>query len=96
MGANIEQLSHLHARSEDDEQRAALSWRIVELSTFNRVLSDRTALTIPGTERDYERYGVDTNALADILTVGSAGLELHRRSDLTMPEFPLADAGRVK
>ncbi|MBK8256972.1 MAG: hypothetical protein IPK82_30395 [Polyangiaceae bacterium] len=48
---------------------ASLSREIVGLSTKYRVLSPKTALLVLETEQDYDRFGIDRRALADILTV---------------------------
>src|SRR5690606_3513306 len=43
--------------------------QVVALSTRYRVLSPYTSLLVLETERDYQRYGIDRAARADILTV---------------------------
>ncbi|WP_428269307.1 VIT domain-containing protein [Haliangium sp.] len=57
-----------------------LEQQMVELSVRHRVLSDYTALLVLESEADYARYGIDRNALADILAVGPNGIEVRRRS----------------
>jgi tetratricopeptide (TPR) repeat protein len=64
----------------DADLRAALAKQIVELSMRFRVLCDATALLVLETEADYARFGIDRRALADVLTVGGAGLEVVNRS----------------
>lgn len=74
------------ALSADDTQgRQRLADEIVTLSTRHRVLSDLTALLVLETEADYARFGIDRRALADILTVGPAGVESIRRVDPVVP-----------
>ncbi|MCY1055926.1 AgmX/PglI C-terminal domain-containing protein [Nannocystis sp. SCPEA4] len=63
----------------DEAARAGLQKTIVELSTKYRVLSDFTALLVLESEWDYQRFNIDRNALADILTVGATGVELYNR-----------------
>jgi len=74
VGARIDAMTVKHGRLEDEEKKALLREQIVELSTSNRVLSDFTALLVLETEQDYEQFGIDRRALADILTVGDEGL----------------------
>lgn len=55
--------------------------RILELSTRFRILCDSTALLVLETAADYERYGLERKALADILRVSDSGkLELFQRT----------------
>lgn len=67
--------------ADDSKGRAKLAEQIVELSTRHRVLSDLTALLVLETEADYERFGIDRRALAEIMTVGTAGIEMLQRRD---------------
>ncbi|MCB9717257.1 MAG: hypothetical protein H6712_25635 [Myxococcales bacterium] len=81
--------------ADDAQGRKRLADEIVSLSTRHRVLSDLTALLVLETEADYARFGIDRRALADILTVGPAGVELMRRVEPVAPvpevvEMPVA------
>ncbi|MCY1066616.1 AgmX/PglI C-terminal domain-containing protein [Nannocystis sp. RBIL2] len=69
----------------DTAARAGLQKTIVELSTKYRVLSDFTALLVLESEWDYQRFNIDRNALADILTVGATGVELYNRKSAPLP-----------
>jgi hypothetical protein len=53
-----------------DAAKADIRRQILDLSTRYRVLSDLTALLVLETEFDYQRFGIDRKALAEILTVG--------------------------
>ncbi|HET6582163.1 MAG TPA: AgmX/PglI C-terminal domain-containing protein, partial [Nannocystaceae bacterium] len=80
-------IQHLQARrsalpQHDAERRAKLEREIFALSTKFRVLSDLTALLVLESEADYDRFGIDRNALADILWVADGGLMLMRRTSL--------------
>ncbi|MDI1450668.1 VIT domain-containing protein [Polyangium sp. 6x1] len=77
--AKIERLSREMEAAPDEGRRAAIGREIVSLSTRFRVLSDLTALLVLETENDYARFGIDRTALADILVVGRAGVELQSR-----------------
>lgn len=57
-------------------QRASLEAEVVALSTRYRVLSSQTALLVLETEVDYKRFGIDRQALSEILVVGEDGLEV--------------------
>ena len=59
----------------------------IKISTTYRVLCRHTALLILKSEEDYERYGIDRNALADIMVVTDNGIGLQKRSakDLFIP-----------
>ena len=70
-----EALSSIDPQASDAaKRRANLKESIIDLSTKHRVLSDFTALLVLETEDDYRRFGIDRNALTDILTVGPAGV----------------------
>lgn len=79
--ARIERILHLRetAHASDEDLRRALALQVTELSVRHRVLSPFTALLVLETEWDYQRYGLDRRALADILTVGAGGLEVLAR-----------------
>ncbi len=79
--ARIDRLLDLRSRAEgDDDLAAALRLQIVDLSLRHRVLSPFTALLVLESQADYQLYGIDRNALADVLTIGLGGLEVSRRS----------------
>jgi hypothetical protein len=80
--ARIERLLHLRetAHAGDADLHRALTREVAELSVRHRVLSPYTAFLVLETEDDYRRFGLDRAALADILTVGAAGLEVAARS----------------
>ncbi|MBL4689372.1 MAG: hypothetical protein JKY37_32585, partial [Nannocystaceae bacterium] len=71
------------------EPRQELAEAIVALSTHHRVLSDFTALLVLETEADYARFGIDRNALTDILHVDATGLALQHRKPTSVWPFGL-------
>lgn len=83
IGARVDalQLEHSKLDPDDAKTRERLRKDIIELSTKHRVLSDFTALLVLESEADYRRFDIDRRALADILVVGTAGLEWMRRTD---------------
>ncbi len=87
-------MDELHA-SADAPQREAIKQHVIALSTKYRVLSDFTGLLILETDQDYARFKIDRQALAEILTVGPAGVELLdcRRTTLKVAtDAPAVDA----
>ncbi|MCA9688522.1 MAG: AgmX/PglI C-terminal domain-containing protein, partial [Myxococcales bacterium] len=89
VGARIKKLgAQMAASGEDADVNEALKNQIITLSTRHRVLSDYTALLVLETEWDYQRFGIDRNALADILTVGADGITVVDRkpADVFVPE----------
>jgi tetratricopeptide (TPR) repeat protein len=85
--ARIERLLHQRetAAAGDDDLRQALGLEIVAVSVKNRVLSPFTSLLVLETQYDYARFGLDRQALADILTVGPGGLEVAARKTFDRP-----------
>jgi outer membrane protein OmpA-like peptidoglycan-associated protein len=75
-GARIAELSRLRDGLRDEEEQSALRQKIVRLSTQHRVLTPFTGFLVLETEDDYARFGLDRQALRDILTVGPEGVEL--------------------
>ncbi len=76
VGAKIKSLAE---RERVEGPSEALSKEMVGLSTQYRVMSPKTSLLVLETERDYQRFGIDRRALADILvTDGSQVSLLHR------------------
>ena len=75
-----------HEDAETD--KAALRAQVVGLSTAHRVLSPYTALLVLETEWDYERFHIDRNALADILTVQGSRVALSHRKDAVFDPRP--------
>ncbi len=82
VGARIKRLmAQREELPEDDkDMREALKNQVITLSTRHRVLSEFTALLVLETEWDYQRFNIDRNALADILTVGVDGVTLMHRN----------------
>jgi tetratricopeptide (TPR) repeat protein len=72
IGARIGLLTARSAEG-DPDLRAAFEKQAIDLSVKHRVLSPGTALLVLETEYDYERYGIDRKALAEILTVSPEG-----------------------
>ncbi len=89
--ANIDRLSANPGAT--PEQKAAVRKQILDLSVQYRVLSDYTALLVLETEYDYQRFGIDRNALAEILTVGPGGITtIDRRRMPDKNVMPIVDA----
>lgn len=76
------------AFADDPDVRRAMASEVTRLSVEHRVLSPYTAFLVLETEWDYQRYGLDRRALADILTVGAGGLEVANRTPPPPPPGP--------
>ncbi|HVK84963.1 MAG TPA: VIT domain-containing protein, partial [Kofleriaceae bacterium] len=70
------------------EDRAKLRETIAAKSIAARVISTQTSLLVLESDADYARYGIDRQALSDILVVGPTGVEQLRR------KVQLAAAGK--
>ena len=62
------------------EELAGLRADIAKRSVAARVISSQTSLLVLESDSDYARYGIDRQALGDILVVGPSGLEQTRRA----------------
>ena len=72
----IAELSRRRGEAKDAAKREALGAQIIALSKQHRVLSELTALLVLESAEDYARYGIEQDALADILTVNADGIEV--------------------
>jgi hypothetical protein len=68
--------------SADATEARALREDIARRSVAARVLSSQTSMLVLETEEDYARYGIERDALADLLVVGDHGLEIRRPAAL--------------
>ena len=75
--AKIASLLDEERRHGSDEARRHA---IVKLGTRHRVISPYTSLLVLETQRDYDRYGLARNALADILSVEQGRLRVLQRT----------------
>ena len=86
--ANIDRLSANPGTT--PAEKSEVRKQILDLSTKYRVLSDYTALLVLETDWDYQRFGIDRTALAEILTVGPAGITtIDRRRMPTKNAMPV-------
>jgi hypothetical protein len=78
-GAEIAELETKLDAATTDTVKQELKKQIETISIAARVVSSQATMLILDNDREYERYGIDRNALHDILVVGKSGLEqLHR------------------
>ncbi|MEZ4448977.1 MAG: VIT domain-containing protein [Nannocystaceae bacterium] len=84
VGASIGRLTAMLGKEAagDEAKKAEIRKQILDLSTKFRVLSDYTALLVLETEWDYQRFGIDRTALAEIMTVGPDGIAVVDRTQL--------------
>jgi hypothetical protein len=77
--AEIEDLEAQRDATTDPKAQRALAKQIETKSIAARVVSSEATMLVLDNDREYARYGIDRNALVDILVVGKDGLEqLHR------------------
>jgi Vault protein inter-alpha-trypsin domain len=76
------EIADLEAQLEAATGDAAKQLRadIVKKATTARVISTQTSMLVLESNGDYARYGIDRNALADILVVGPTGIEQKNRT----------------
>jgi hypothetical protein len=82
VSASISRLGFLRDQlaAEQRDEREKIRQQIIAISTKHRVLSDFTALLVLESERDYQRFGIDRRALADILAVDERGVNVLQRT----------------
>lgn len=78
--ARIDKLLNLEITTQDKDLKSAFHNEIINLSVKSRVLSPYTSLLVLETEADYQRYQIDRQGLADILTIGADGIEVIKRA----------------
>ncbi|MCZ7645791.1 MAG: VIT domain-containing protein [Planctomycetota bacterium] len=91
-------LAHLEKAEQNagESRKAELRKQRIELSVKHRVLCPLTSLLVLETENDYERFGIDRKALADVLVVDANGIALKHRAedDLALRPMPERPARR--
>lgn len=89
--ARIDKLLNLEVTTQDKDLKSAFHNEIINLSVKSRVLSPYTSLLVLETEADYQRYQIDRQGLADILTIGADGIEVIKRAgrDVLPPPIPV-------
>jgi len=90
----------LLARRERDEPvpaiREALIAEQVRVSINSRVVIPRTTLLVLETESDYARFGLDRNAIGQIMTIGAEGIDYIGRRRLPLAAGqPVVRVGEV-
>ena len=90
-GAEIEELEdQLAKRPDDKELREDIATRSVKA----RVISSQTSMLVLESDRDFERYHIARNGLADILTIGPRGIEQSKRKEYLAKADPQVEAQR--
>lgn len=83
--ANLAFLADREATESSEAVRQALAAQQVKISIEQRVVIPRTTLLVLESEWDYQRFGLDRRALAQILTVGATGIERLDRKTNALP-----------
>ena len=79
VAARMKKLLDKRGQTKDPDMSAAISKQVVEMSVQYRVLCPLTALLVLETENDYARFGINRKALADILIVDGATVNVMSR-----------------
>ncbi len=79
-GAEIAELETKLDAATTDAVKQDLKKQIETISIAARVVSSQATMLILDNDREYARYGIDRNALHDILVVGQNGLEQSHRT----------------
>ncbi|HEX7699467.1 MAG TPA: vWA domain-containing protein, partial [Kofleriaceae bacterium] len=93
----IDELEVTLGTATTEPQRATLRKQIETKSIAARVVSTQATMLMLDSDKDYARYGIDRQALADILVVGPNGLEQQHRTfvaskDRRPPKLTRAEA----
>ena len=86
----LQYLAEREASEPADAVRRALATEQVKISIEQRVVIPRTTLLVLESEWDYQRFGLDRRALADILTIDAAGIARVDRSVQRVVTAPVA------
>ncbi|HEX8255412.1 MAG TPA: hypothetical protein VF846_19890, partial [Thermoanaerobaculia bacterium] len=91
--AYLQYLAEREAAEPSEAVRRALATEQVKISIERRVVIPRTTLLVLETEWDYQRFGIDRRALADILTIDAGGITRVDRTAAAPPRpIPVAVA----
>ncbi|MEO8034996.1 MAG: VIT domain-containing protein, partial [Acidobacteriota bacterium] len=72
--AYLDYLAEREANEPAEAVRSALATEQVKVSLERRVVIPRTTMLVLETEYDYQRFGLDRRALADVLTIDAGGI----------------------
>ncbi|MDP9194789.1 MAG: hypothetical protein M3P06_24105 [Acidobacteriota bacterium] len=86
--AYLEYLARREANETSDAVRRALATEQVKISIEQRVVIPRTTMLVLETEWDYQRFGLDRRALAQILTIDAGGIGRLDRPKMTFTPPP--------
>jgi len=86
--AEIAELDAVLLATTDAKRASELRTSIAKKSVASRVISSQTSLLVLESDSDYATYGIDRRALADILVVGTSGIELRGRTQIARPQQP--------
>jgi tetratricopeptide (TPR) repeat protein len=85
--AYLEYLAEREANETSDAVRRALATEQVRISVEQRVVIPRTTMLVLESEWDYQRFGLDRRALADILTIEAGGIGRVNRQRADVPQL---------
>ncbi|HYF48249.1 MAG TPA: VIT domain-containing protein, partial [Planctomycetota bacterium] len=83
--AKLAYLEQLEQAETNAARAAELKKERLGLSIKSRVLCPLTSLLVLETEADYQRFGIERTALADVMVIGKSGIELQKRAEGDLP-----------
>jgi tetratricopeptide (TPR) repeat protein len=87
--AYLDYLAEREANEPSQAVRGALATEQVKVSIEHRVVIPRTTMLVLESEWDYQRFGLDRRALAQILTIDAGGIStIDRRANVNVAVIP--------
>ncbi|MFL6247073.1 MAG: VIT domain-containing protein [Thermoanaerobaculia bacterium] len=87
--AYLEYLAEREANEPSEALRRAFATEQVKISIEQRVVIPRTTMLVLESEWDYQRFGLDRRALAQILTIDAGGIGRLDRPQMTFSQPPV-------
>jgi len=84
--ARVERLNATMLDANDPDMRAAMIQQIIKVSLDERIVTPYTSLLVLESSADYQRYGIQPQAMADILTIGLDGVSVINRREIPQIE----------
>jgi len=81
--ARVNRLSELMFQASDNDMTNALRQQIIKVSVDERIITPYTALLVLESKVDYERFGIQQQAMANILSIGLEGVTVLNRTPIS-------------
>ena len=93
--AQIAELEAQLAAAATPELAKTIKTKLIDVSVKNRVMASVTSMLVLESDADYDRYQIPRTALADILSVGTGGVEWLKRKAPVMQIAKIAPVNDV-